>query len=57
MGLSEAPGTKIGEVCVVCPQWEKMCLILKRFEAPGKGEDLVRWGREGSQTQGEGRIG
>jgi hypothetical protein len=42
-GRSKVPGTNIAEVFLVRPQWEKMCLILKRLEAPGKGE---AWGWE-----------
>jgi hypothetical protein len=38
MGWAEAPGTYIAEVCLVWPQWEKMCLTLERVEAPGKEE-------------------
>jgi hypothetical protein len=26
------------DFCLVRPQWEKMCLILKRLETPGKRE-------------------
>jgi hypothetical protein len=37
MGWSKAPGTYIAKVCLVWPQWEKMRLILKRLEDPGKG--------------------
>ena len=35
------PVTQITEDFLVCPQWEKMYLILERFEAPGRME--VRW--------------
>jgi hypothetical protein len=38
MGQSKAPGTYIAEFCLVGPQWEKVCLIFQRLEAPGKGE-------------------
>jgi hypothetical protein len=34
MNQSEHPSTYIAEVCLIWPQWEKMCL--ERFEAPGK---------------------
>jgi hypothetical protein len=31
------PGTYVAEDYLLCPQWEKMCLIPKRLDAPGKG--------------------
>jgi hypothetical protein len=37
-GHSQAPGTYIGEVCLVWTHWEKTHLILERLEAPGEGE-------------------
>lgn len=37
---SKAPGTNTAKVCLARPQWNKMCLILERFEAPGKGDML-----------------
>ena len=40
---SEAPDTYTAEVCLVRPQWEKICLILKFFEAPGKVEVWWCW--------------
>jgi hypothetical protein len=49
IGRSVAPGTNIAEVCLVRLQWEKICLILNRLEAPGKGEAC--WGRSPSQRQ------
>jgi hypothetical protein len=40
VGWSEVPdGTYTAEDCLVWPQWEKMCLILERLEAPRKGGD------------------
>lgn len=33
------------------PQWEKMCLIFERLEAPGKGE--IWWEEAPSWRQGE----
>ena len=32
-----SPGTYVAEDCLVWPQWERMCLILERLDAPGKG--------------------
>jgi hypothetical protein len=37
MSWYEATGTFIAEDCLVWLQWEKMCLILKKLEAPRKG--------------------
>jgi hypothetical protein len=42
MSWSEAPYTYTAEHCLVWPWWEKMCLTLKRLEAPGSGEALWR---------------
>jgi hypothetical protein len=42
-GKSETPGTDIAEVCLVWLLWEKMHLILKRLDAPGKVEVWL-WG-------------
>ena len=55
MGWTRAPGTYIVEVSQVWSQWEKMCLILERLEAPGKG-NTQWWGERGSallETRGE----
>jgi hypothetical protein len=41
MAWFKVPGTYIAEVCLVWPQWEKMCLILERLEAPKKGEAIL----------------
>ena len=38
MGWYEALGTYVAEVCLVWHRWEKICLLLERREAPGKGE-------------------
>jgi hypothetical protein len=51
MGWSKVPGTYVGEVYPVWRQWEKMCLNLKRLEAPGKGE----LGAGGGSTLSEAR--
>jgi hypothetical protein len=43
MVSSKAPGTYIGDVCLVWPQWEKMLLIPERLEVPGKWEAWWWW--------------
>lgn len=49
-GWSEAPDTHIAEQRLVLPQWEEICLILQRFEAPGKEDAGVGEG----EVEGEG---
>jgi len=36
-GSTKAPGTYIAEDCLALPQWERLCLILQRLDAPGLG--------------------
>ena len=44
MGWSMTPGTCVGEDCHVCPQWEKMPLILWKLDIPGRGMLVgVQW--------------
>jgi hypothetical protein len=52
---SKVPGTYIVEVSQVWSQWEKMCIILEKLEAPGKGRYLVGRGAL-SWRQGERRM-
>jgi hypothetical protein len=33
-----APGTHVAEDCLIWPQWEGMCLVLWRLDAPEKGD-------------------
>jgi hypothetical protein len=49
-GWSEAPDTHIAEQRLVSPQWEEICLILQRLEAPGKEDAGVGEG----EVEGEG---
>ena len=37
MGYSEVPNTHVANDNLVCPQWDRMYLILWRFDSPGKG--------------------
>ena len=32
--LNQAPATYVAEGCLVLPQWEGLCLILQRLDAP-----------------------
>jgi hypothetical protein len=34
-----ATGTCVAKDCLVTPQWEMMCLILKRLNDPGKRDE------------------
>jgi hypothetical protein len=53
-----ALGTYTAEDCLVWPQWERMCLILWRFDTPGKrdawevGEHPLKGKREGVNNSG-----
>ena len=38
-----SPRTYVARDCLVWSQWERMCVILRRFDAPGKGDGEVRW--------------
>ena len=55
------PGTGVAEDCLVWPQWERMGLILKRLDAPGKGDaggvEVGMGGRTPSQKQRGGEMG
>ena len=53
-GWSEAPDTYVAEIYLTWPQWEKVHLILKSLDAPGKGEAC--WGSEEHplEARGEG---
>ena len=40
---SITPSIYVAENCLVWPQWEKMCLILKRLYAPGMERLASEW--------------
>jgi hypothetical protein len=40
MSWSEATYTYVAEDCLAWLQWEKICLILKRLEAQGRGRTI-----------------
>lgn len=46
-----APGTRVAKDCLVWPQWERVCLVLWKLDAPGKQD------ADGSEVRVRGWVG